>query len=95
LTDFFRILTFATSFLAIVLGHLRMNVSQAIVALVSLASMIFPEASNEPFDREENSNTLRQVVESTLETRGIALNTKMKDTLSLATKCKVYVFLAP
>jgi hypothetical protein len=71
-----------------------MNVSQAIAALVSLASMIFPETSNESLDREDSSSILKQVVESTLHARNIALETKMKDTLPLATKCKVYVFPA-
>jgi hypothetical protein len=71
-----------------------MNVSQAVAALVSLASMIFLKTSNESLDREENSSALRQVVESTLHSRSIALETKTKDTLRIARKCKVYVFPA-
>src|SRR5450432_2699829 len=70
-----------------------MNVSQAIGALVSLASMLFPEASNGPFDREENSAILKQVVEGTLQATGFALDVKMNDGVRPATRCKVYVYL--
>jgi hypothetical protein len=72
-----------------------MNVNQAIDSLVSLASIIFVEDSEEPIDREGNSRLLRQAVEATLQARGIPLETKMKDELRVATKCKVYVIRIP
>jgi hypothetical protein len=74
------------------LGHLRMNVGQAIGALVSLASMLFPEVSDGAFDREENLAILKQVIEDTLQARGFAPDTKMNDTVRPATRCKVYAY---
>jgi hypothetical protein len=74
------------------LGHLRMNVGQAIGALVSLASMLFPEVSDRPFDREENLVILKQVIEDTLQARGFASDMKMNNTAQPATRCKVYAY---
>jgi hypothetical protein len=70
-----------------------MNVNQAIGALVSVASLLFPEASDGPFDRDENSAVLKQVVEDTLRARGFALDMKMNDSAGPLPQCKVYVHL--
>ena len=80
-------------FIALILGHLRMNVNQAIGALVSLASLLFPEASNGSFDQEENSAVLKQVIEDTLHARGFAIDRKMNEGADPMTQCKVYVYL--
>jgi hypothetical protein len=85
--------TLICRFIALMLGHLRMNVSQAIGALVSLASMLFPEASDGHFDEKENSAVLKQMVKDTLQARGFAPDIKMNDTVRPATRCKVYVYI--
>jgi hypothetical protein len=76
---------------AIMLGHLRMNVEQAIDALLTIAYAVFPGDSEPVADLEVNSKNLREAVEGMLQTTGIPLDTKMNDQRHPSTKCKVYV----
>ena len=71
------------------LGCLRMNVDDAIDALINAAAAIFPEGSQEVIDPETNSRKLKEAIEDILQTRGVAVNTKMYERNSLQTGCKV------
>jgi len=73
------------------LGRLRMNVDDAIDALIAVATAIFPEGSEEVIDPETNSRKLKDAIEDMLQIRGIAVNTKMCERNSPQTGCKVYV----
>jgi hypothetical protein len=77
------------SLVAIMLGHLRMNVNEAIDALITVATAIFPEGSQEVPDPEPNSKKLKNAIEDMLETRGLPVNTKMYERDSPPTRCKV------
>jgi hypothetical protein len=77
------------SLVAIMLGRLRMNVNDAIDALLAVATAIFSEGSQEVPDPEINSKKLKGAIEDMLQTRGLPLNTKMYDRNSPQTGCKV------
>ena len=71
------------------LGHLRMNVDDAIDALLAVASAIFPEGSQEVIDRDRNTEKLKEEIENLLEKRSISPNTKMNEQNSPPVRCKV------
>ena len=71
------------------LGHLRMNVTDAIDALITVATAIFPEGSQEVPDPETNSKNLKEAIEDMLRTRGLPVNAKMYERSSPETRCKV------
>jgi hypothetical protein len=71
------------------LGRLRMNVDDAIDALINVATAIFPEGSQEVIDPETNSTKLKEAIENMLQTRGLAVNIKMYERNSPLTGCKV------
>ncbi|KIM22799.1 hypothetical protein M408DRAFT_78481, partial [Serendipita vermifera MAFF 305830] len=77
---------------AFMLGHLRMNVNQAIDALLALTALLSFDDSVESIDRESNSTILKKFLKSTLQARGIAPKTKMNDTNS---STKRTLFAAP
>jgi hypothetical protein len=71
------------------LGRLRMNVTDAIDALVTVAATIFPEGSQEVSDPNANSRKLKDAIEDMLQTRGLPVNVKMYERSSPETRCKV------
>lgn len=73
------------------LGHLRMNVEQAIDALLTIASSTFPEEANGEVDPVKNTQNLKEAIENMLQTMEVPLDTKMNDQRRLADRCKVYV----
>jgi hypothetical protein len=79
------------SLVALMLGRLRMNVSDAIEALINVATAIFPEGSQEVANAEANSRKLREAIEDMLQTRGLGVKTKMYERHSPQTGCKVLV----
>jgi hypothetical protein len=74
------------------LGHLRMNVDEAIDALINVASAVFAEESQDVIDPEANSEHLEESIEEMLQTRGIPFNAKMHERDHPQTRCKVYVY---
>jgi hypothetical protein len=77
------------SLVAIILGRLRMNVNDAIDALIAVATAIFPEGSQEVPDPETNSRKLKDAIEDMLQTRGLPINAKMYERNGPQTGCKV------
>jgi hypothetical protein len=77
------------SLIAIMLGHLRMNVEEATDALVTIADHVFPEGSGSHLNRDLNTIKLKEAVEEMLQGKGISLDTKMNDVRRPAGRCKV------
>jgi len=71
------------------LGRMRMNVNDAIDALIAVATAIFPEGSQEVPDPETNSKALKDAIEDMLQTRGLPINAKIYERNSPQTECKV------
>jgi hypothetical protein len=80
------------SLVTLLIGHLRMNLNDAVDTLLEVASAVFPEVPQRTVDRDTNTNKLRKAVEDVLEARNIPLDTKMNDPQGPPSKCKVYVF---
>ena len=76
---------------AILLGHLRMNVDEAIDALLNVALAIFPDSSHPDPDQETRTRELNESVKSILQIRGIPPDQKMQETSEKSVGCKVYV----
>jgi len=76
---------------AIFLGHLWMNVDEAIDALLNVALAIFPDNPDSGSDQETRTRQLSESVESIIQTRGIPPDQKMQDTREESIGCKVYV----
>ena len=74
---------------ALIIGHLRMNVDEAIDALLSVASAIFSSDTRGKPDLDTNTKHLKEAVEEILQARGIPLDTKMNDDRSQPVNCKV------
>jgi hypothetical protein len=74
---------------AIMLGHLRMNVDQAIDALITVATAVFSDNSEDVADPENNSMKLKEAIEDMLQTRGIPVGAKMYERGGPQTRCKV------
>ena len=72
------------------LGHLRMNVSQTIDALLDITGALFLENSDKLIDRESSSLCLKETIESIIQARGIDLDIKMNDNRYTAKRTKVY-----
>ncbi|KIM30321.1 hypothetical protein M408DRAFT_324460 [Serendipita vermifera MAFF 305830] len=83
-----------SSLVAIILGLLRMNIDEAIDALIDITSSIFPDASMETIDQESNTKNLREAVESMLQARNISPTSKMNDEAREKTRCKVVLYTA-
>jgi hypothetical protein len=86
--DFLK-LTNDASLVAILLGSLRMNVDEAIDALITVATTIFPESSPEVVDPEVNLKNLKDAIEYMLNTRDIPVNAKMYERGRPQTRCRV------
>ena len=68
-----------------------MNINQAIDAVVAVASVVFPEGSQETINESENSQNLKAVVEGMLRARSIPLDAKMYEPSRPESKCRVLV----
>jgi hypothetical protein len=68
-----------------------MNITQAIDAVVAVASVVFPEGSQEAINQSENSENLKAVVEGMLRAREIPLDAKMYGPTRPPSTCKVLV----
>jgi hypothetical protein len=84
-----RKLTNSYSLIAIMLGHLRMNVDEAIEGLITVATTIFPEGSQDIPEPETNSKNLKEAIEEMLQTKEITVNTKMHERDRPQKRCKV------
>jgi hypothetical protein len=73
----------------ILLGHLRMNVDEAVEALLEVALAIFP---GDPMDSDPETRTrqLTESVETILQARGVLLDRKMQEKGEEPMRCKVY-----
>lgn len=74
---------------AVMLGLLRMNITEAIEAYLSITSAVFSEVSFENVDRDINTKRLRGAIESMLQSRNILLDAKMNEGPFDQRKCKV------
>jgi len=88
---FYPILTGYYRLVALMLGHFRMNISQAIDSLLDVAYAVFPEGSQQTPNLEANSEKLKVAIEDMLQARQIPLDTKMNEPSHPQTRCKVYV----
>ena len=75
----------------VALGLLGMNVDQTIDTVITLASAVFPEDSQEAIERSERSRNLKAAVEDMLQARNISIAAKMYDP-NRPSKCKVLVY---
>jgi hypothetical protein len=71
------------------LGHLRMNVDEAIDSLITVATAVFAEGPQDVADPEANSKNLNESIEEILQIRSIPLNAKMYERNRPKTRCKV------
>jgi hypothetical protein len=74
-----RKLTNGHSLVSVMLGHLTMNADEAIDALITVATTIFPEGSQDVPELEANSKNLKDAIEEMLQTKGISVNAKMHE----------------
>jgi len=74
------------------LGHLRMNVDEAIDALINVATAVFAEESQDVVDSNSNSKNLKNAIEELLQAREIPVNFKMYEGDRPQARCKVYVY---
>ncbi|KIM30136.1 hypothetical protein M408DRAFT_22187 [Serendipita vermifera MAFF 305830] len=77
---------------AVMLGLLRMNITEAIEAYLSITSAVFSEVSFENVDRDINTKRLRGAIESMLQSRNILLDAKMNEGPFDQRKCKVVLY---
>jgi hypothetical protein len=75
----------------LLIGHLRMNLNEAVDTLLEVVSAVFSEVPQQTTDRDANTKELKEAVERILGARNIPLNTKMNDPHRTPIKCKVYV----
>jgi uncharacterized membrane protein len=75
---------------AILLGHLRMNVEGAIDALQEVALALFSDRLHPSSDQDTRTKQLSASVKSILQTRGLPPDQKMQDTSEKSVGCKVY-----
>jgi hypothetical protein len=76
---------------AILLGHLRMNVYEAIDALLDVALAIFPDNPHSEPDKETRTRQLSESVKSILQTRRVPPDQRIQDMGENPARCKVYV----
>ncbi|KIM28618.1 hypothetical protein M408DRAFT_69473, partial [Serendipita vermifera MAFF 305830] len=79
---------------AITLGLLRMTVDEAIEAVVNIASAVFPENPDTPFDTTINSYNLKEALEDLLLMGGIPIDALMYDKTRPSGRCKVVLYAA-
>ncbi|KIM30138.1 hypothetical protein M408DRAFT_66578, partial [Serendipita vermifera MAFF 305830] len=78
---------------AVLLGLLRMNITEAIGTYLSVTSTVFSEVSLENIDRDANTKRLREAIEAMLQSRKLPLDAKMNKR-SLDQRCKVVLYAA-
>jgi hypothetical protein len=66
-----------------------MSVDEAIDALVTVATAVFPRGSQEEVDPDFNSKNLKNAIEDMLQTREVPVNSKMYEPDRPQTSCKV------
>jgi hypothetical protein len=71
------------------LGHLRMNVEEAIDALITVATAVFGEDSQDTATPEASSEHLKEAIEEMLQAREISVKAKMYERDRPQTRCKV------
>jgi hypothetical protein len=71
------------------LGHLRMNMDEAIDALITVATAVFGDESENAAPPETNSKHLKEAIEEMLQSRKIPVNSKMYERDGPQTRCKV------
>jgi hypothetical protein len=76
---------------AILLGHLWMNVDEAIDALLNVALAVYPNNPHLELDQETRTRQLSESIKTILQTRGIPSDRKMQDRIKESVGCKVYV----
>jgi hypothetical protein len=74
------------------LGYLRMNVEEAIDALINVATAVFSEESQDAINPNSNSKNLKNTIEEMLQTREIPAHFKMYERDRPQTRCKVYAY---
>ena len=76
---------------ALLLGHLRMNIDQAVDALLNVATAVFPTGSEEQPNPETNTNNLQVAVNDMIQGCNIASDIKMYDrhTRPPSSRCRV------
>ncbi|KIM22796.1 hypothetical protein M408DRAFT_39535, partial [Serendipita vermifera MAFF 305830] len=79
---------------AIMFGHLRMNVDEAIEELLNITDLLYFDESTGGIDREKNSTILRQALEDMLQARGVGPETKMNGPSSSTQTSKIALFAA-
>ncbi|KIM22384.1 hypothetical protein M408DRAFT_290883 [Serendipita vermifera MAFF 305830] len=79
---------------ALLLGHLKLNMDQAIDTLLNLATAIPSTASNDQTTLEANTKSLQKAVVDAMKGCGIALDVQMYDKSLLPPKCKVVIYAA-
>ncbi|KIM22344.1 hypothetical protein M408DRAFT_291301, partial [Serendipita vermifera MAFF 305830] len=79
---------------AFTLGHLRMNVDQAIDTIFAVTALLSFDNSKDGVDRESNSTILREYLENMLQKRGISPETKMNDINASFKRSKVVLYAA-
>jgi hypothetical protein len=68
-----------------------MNVDEAIDALQSVASSIFPATPHLDYDPETRMKKLCELMKNILRIRGIPQDRRMQETSEVSVGCKVYV----
>ena len=92
--DFLYIETFSHylfRLVAILLGHLRMNVDEAIEIVLDVALAVFPDDLTTKLYPEARMRQLGESVKTILQARGIPPDRKMQDMGEEFVGCKVYV----
>jgi hypothetical protein len=84
-------LTYVISLAALMLGHLRMTVDEAINALLSIVGVVFDSDLDAEASSESNMKMIRAAIEDMLRTRNIQTDTMMHDKRLQPVKCKVCV----
>ena len=77
--------------IALMLGHIRMTIEQAIDALLAITSAVFPYGLDTSLNPERNMQALQAAIESMLKSQKIPINTKLYSKHHPINKCKVYV----
>jgi len=74
---------------ALALGHLGMNVEQAIDALLDVATAVFPPGADDQSTPETNTKKLKKAVEDMVKRCELTIDTKLNDKRSIPMRCKV------
>lgn len=84
----FSALELARSYIALLIGPLRMTIPQAIEELVTLGTILFPSDHEKPRTAEENSKKLKESIEDLLRRQQLPIDIKLTDARLPGLKCK-------